>query len=397
MTSITELELQVLVASQPIGDYFLSAIPAKLLVEIAYADVRRLAEDPRDVERYLGIQRRLSSTRVKQIKKYIRSSDATFPTSVILAVEEECAEFDETRNVLVLRPYEPEEGSEERAIPYEKIAKILDGQHRLAAFLDDNNVWDATFDDIDFDLNVAIFVGADLSEQASIFATVNLAQTRVSKNLVYDLTELSNTPSPHKTCHNVAVALDSEESSPLFERIKRLGTATPGRRKEPLTQAAFVESLVRFLSQDPLQDRNDLLDGKKLKRATPEELKKTPFRNMFIAGKELDIAELLYNYFKAVEKKWPKSWNAVEATGNLLPKSNAFKALMRFLKDDVYLEIAEDDIGYVPSVEEFYPYFKPIKVRDQDFTTSNFAPGSGGQARFLKMLRREISLEDMIE
>lgn len=100
-----------------------------------------------------------------------------------------------------------------------------------------------------------IFIGADVAEQANIFATVNLAQTKVNKSLVYDLTELAKTQSPHKSCHNVAVVIDREESSPLFRRIKRLGTATPGRKHEPLTQAAFVESLVKFISGDPTQDR----------------------------------------------------------------------------------------------------------------------------------------------
>jgi hypothetical protein len=39
---------------------------------------------------------------------------------------------------------------------------------------------------------------------------------------VYDLTELAKTRSPHKTCHDVAVVLDNESSSPFYQRIKRL-------------------------------------------------------------------------------------------------------------------------------------------------------------------------------
>ena len=61
----------VLRVQQPIGDFYLAALPARTLVEISYADVRRLAEEQRDVERYLGIQRPISSRRIKQIKKYI--------------------------------------------------------------------------------------------------------------------------------------------------------------------------------------------------------------------------------------------------------------------------------------------------------------------------------------
>jgi hypothetical protein len=189
--------------------------------------------------------------------------------------------------------------------------------------------------------------------------------------------------------------LDREPKSPLHKRIKRLGTATPGRKFEPLTQAAFVESLVRFMSKDPDEDRRLMLAGKKLKRASNDELERTPFRNMFIDGKEVDVAEILFNYFGAVKAKWPQSWENLRRSSNLLPKSNAFKALMKYLKDDVYCQIVGKDFGKIPSQKEFSRYFTELEVSDDDFTTRNFAPGSGGQSTFLKMLRCEISIDDM--
>jgi hypothetical protein len=191
--------------------------------------------------------------------------------------------------------------------------------------------------------------------------------------------------------------LDTNKKSPLFQRIKRLGTKTPGREKEPLTQAAFVESLVRFISVDPVSDRNKLLDGKKPPRATPDELKKVPFRNMFLDKQDVEIAEIIFNYFSAVRKKWPESWENLAESGNLLPKSNAFKALMKFLREDAYLKIVGDDVGKVPSAKKFEPFFEDIDVRDSDFSTKNFVPGSGGQSMFLKMLRKEITRKDMLE
>ena len=152
---------------------------------------------------------------------------------------------------------------------------------------------------------MSIFIGADVFEQANIFATVILAQTKVNKSLVYDLTELADTPSPYRTCHNVAVALDREESSPLYHRIKRLGTATPGRKKEPLTQASFVEALVKFISIDPTQDRNLLLEGKRLKTASLNELVYCPFRNLFIKNHEVDIVEAFTTTLKRLKKSGP--------------------------------------------------------------------------------------------
>ena len=396
---MNEVKLAVLQVDQPIGTFYIASISSRDLVAISYSDVRRLVQDERDLERYLGIQRPVSPSRIKRIKEYIQSSDATFPTSVILAVDEKCAEFKEVTKQLgrlTLRAYnDPQD--DENSIPFERIAKVIDGQHRIAAFMDESHNFSFDLDNRPFDINVAIFIGADVSEQANIFATVNLAQTKVNRSLVYDLTELAQAPSPHKTCHNVAVALDAEPSSPLYKRIKRLGTATPGRKKEPLTQASFVESLVKFISLNPAKDRDIYLDGGKIKRISPEEHQKCPFRGLFVKGREVDISEILYNYFTAVRNKWPKSWDNIETVGNILPRSNAFKALMVYLREDVYPRLTEEQGVEIPTVDDFSTAFAHIKLKDKDFTTVNFKPGSGGQSTFLKMLRGQVSLSDMIE
>lgn len=111
---------------------------------------------------------------------------------------------------------------------------------------------------------MAIFIGADISQQANIFSTVNLAQTKVNKSLAYDLADLAKYRSPQKTCHMISVMLDSREDSPFYQRIKRLGVKTQGRvQLEPLTQAVFVEALMKFISAEPMKDR-DLLQRKKV-------------------------------------------------------------------------------------------------------------------------------------
>jgi len=392
------LEIRVLPVVQNIGEFFVSSIPARDLVEISYSDVRRLASDPRDFERYLGIQRPVSKKRVSEIKKYLDGSDATFPTPAIVSIDERCAVYDRETGILTLSEYVPD-NEDDDAIPFGKIARVIDGQHRIAAFLNEDKEWLFRESDkfSDFQFSLSIFIGADLSEQANIFATVNLAQTKVNKSLVYDLSGLAKTKSPFKACHNVAVMLDREHSSPFHGRIKRLGVATPGRSKEPLTQAAFVESLLPFISQDPMTDRNLYSNGKEPQFATKDELSKTPFRNLFLKGAEEDIGIILFNYFDAVRRKWPNSWKDFETSGNLLPRSNVFKALMKFLLEDAYPLAAGGNLGSIPSVTKYSQFFDPIDLRDDDFTTRNFVPGSGGQSTFLKLLRGQVTRSDLIE
>lgn len=388
------LSFSVFPVRQKDNEFYIASIPARDLVAISYADVRRLAEERRDVERYLGVQRPVSPDRIKQIRKYLESPDATFPTGIIIAIDERCVSLD--TGVMTLSPYQAEEGTDEQSIPFARIAKVLDGQHRLAGFLDDDRNWSFDFADETFELNACIFVGADMATQAEIFATVNLAQTKVNRSLVYDLQDFANSRNPFKTCHDVAVAMDRLDDSPLRERIKRLGVRTPDREGETITQAAFVESLVKLISKDPMRDRNAILDGKTLVYPSHEELMKTPFRGFFIRGDDLSIIEIVYNYFSAVRDKWPESWKDVTRKGNFIPRSNAFKALMRYL-GDVYVNIDDGDFTKIPSKEEFAPYFASVALTDELLNTKTFVPGSSGQSLFYRLLTGKVQVEDIVE
>lgn len=350
--------------------------------------------EERDVERYLGVQRPISKDRVRKIRDYILSPDPTFPTAIIIAVDEECVLYDpDVGEMTFVESHVGTDTEDGKEIPLGKIAKVLDGQHRLAGFLDENGDFD--IGGAEFDLNVSIFVGADLSVQAQIFATVNLAQTKVSRSLVYELEDLSKIRSPFKTCHKIAVALDSLESSPFFKRIKRLGVVTPGRSGETITQAAFVESLSKLISRDPFADRNALLDGLAPEKVGGDELKKTPFRNLFLDGNDFDIAENVDNYFRAVRDKWPNAWADTTRKSGILPKTNAFRAFMRHLRD-VYTDLAKIHGKVVPTAE-FAKIFVNIDLEDEALTTRNFKPGSSGESAFYKVLTGKSQPEDLFE
>ena len=146
-------------ARQPIGDLYIAVIPFKVLEKITYFDVRRVLQVERDVEKYLGIQRPLEERRVRDLENYVNYADATFPSAIIVAVEEEYANFDEVRKEMVLSNVMV--GGDKPTIAISRIARVLDGQHRVAgltAFKGDN-----------FDLPVTVFIGADISDQAHVF------------------------------------------------------------------------------------------------------------------------------------------------------------------------------------------------------------------------------------
>jgi DGQHR domain-containing protein len=210
---------------QPIGEFFVAVISARDLVDLSFTDVRDMRDN--DLDLYMGIQRRLSPSRSKELQAYVNTYDATFPTSVLLAVKEDNALWDGDSGTLTL--------TESESVDFSKIARIIDGQHRVDGL--------ANYRGDQFEVNVSIFVGTDISTQANIFSTVNLAQTKVNRSLVYDLLDYESKRSPQKTAHHITVALDKFPNGPFFHRIKRLGTGTAGRENETLTQAAVVEAL----------------------------------------------------------------------------------------------------------------------------------------------------------
>lgn len=368
---------------QPLGDFFIASVDFKTLCEITDFDVRRLI-DERGFETYLGIQRPLKQDRVKEIGEYVNTIDACFPTSVVLSVDGRSASYDEATGKLTLRNVpEPEEG--EAPILYREIAKVLDGQHRIEGL--------KNCEQEHFDLNVSIFIDADLADQAYIFSTVNLAQTKVNKSLVMDLYDLAKSRSPQKIAHHVVVALDQTEGSPFYRKIKRLGVSTVGRDFETTAQATFTQELLRYFCHNDIEqmkDRDLYKRGDTPSRVEQDEANKLIFRNMFIDNLDNDITDVVWNYFEAVSQRWDKAWNYT-GKGLILNKTNGFKALMRFMRD-AYLNCTAP--GGVPSTSDFLAVFSKIEIKDDDFNTDNYKPGSSGQAKLYRDFMSQSGLDE---
>ncbi len=349
--------------TQPIGTFYVGVMSAEDVLAISYADVRRI--ENRDIEKAIGIQRPLSPERVEEIRQYVRTVDASFPTSIILAVEGKDAEFDAREGKM-------------KITRDERVAKIIDGQHRIAGLEGFEGP---------FELNVTIFVDMDLEDQALLFATINLKQTRVSKSLAYDLFEYATGRSPQKTCHNIAKLLNSKTGSPFEEKIKILGLAT-GSPAETLTQAAFVDRLLPYITDNAMRDRDLIKRGKRLKRADETQGRQLIFRNMFIDSRDAEIARVLWNYFAAVAGRWPEAWSERRA-GSMLNRTNGFGGLMRFLRD-AYNSF--NQLDHVIPQSGFARIFERIKLRESDFTPDRYKPGTSGEALLYRDLLEQSGL-----
>jgi DGQHR domain-containing protein len=356
--------------SQPIGNFYIGVINSSDLVRISFADRRTIQEGKREIEVISGIQRQLSEKRVDELRKYVTNVDASFPTAVILAVGSEDAAFDEKSSTIRLRDRD-------------NVAKIIDGQHRIEGLVNYQS-------ESKFELNVTLFIDMDMEDQAILFSTINLKQTPVSKSLAYDLFDYAQTRSPQKTSHNIATVLNRRTDSPFYRKIMILGTAT-GHPNETLTQAAFIEPLMGYISRDPMSDRDLLRRNKTLPLATPAEIRvnKLIFRNLFIQDRDAEIAKLLSNYFTAVKEKWPEAWS-LRKPGLILNRTTGYRALMKFLPI-ACLSIGRD---FAVPTAEFRVVFEKIGLKDDDFTPENFKPGSSGQSQLFQRLMRDTKLDE---
>lgn len=370
------ITIPALKVSQPIGESFIASIPFKTLIRMSRFDVRRIMQVERPFETYLGIQRPVDPKRKEQLQAYVNFKDANFPGAVIIAIDADYAKFNEKNKSLEVRNWR--EGEEKPSANLGDIARVIDGQHRIAGL--------ENYHGEKFDIPVTIFVGADLSDQAYIFSTVNLEQTKVNKSLSYDLFALAKTRSPQKTAHNIAVALDRDPNSPFYQKIKRLGFAQRAGGTETLTQATFVEMLMSTISAEPKADRDLLLRGKTLERVRLDRPGQLVFRNLFIDEKDLIIAENVNNYFLAVSERWKTAWWAA-GTGIVLGRTNGFRALMRFLPLAYKYSLTTGD---VVSKDAFARLFAKIEVKDDYFNSERFAPGSSGESSLLQFLKDQL-------
>jgi len=368
MNDAPSVRIDALRVTQPIGDYFVGRASALDLLAICKFDFRRMTYQSGYID-FLGIQRKVSEKRARDIAQYAGTVDAVFPTSIVIAVPEKCVSIEnlceDRLQRLTIVGYEDKDHPELN-IALEEVASIIDGQHRLRGV--------QLSEGTGIELPVAIFIGTDDATDASIFSVVNLAQTKVNKSLVYDLFAVARTRSPEKTCHEVVVALDRMQESPFHDRIKRLGTATEGRFGETLAQATMVLGLLPYITSDALADRDR---GKRFGFWEPisgPQARRRIFFEFFRRGQDENILANVLNYFLAVKTRWPTAWEST-GRGNMINRTNGYNAFIRFLRP-AYLHITT--MPRVVRADEFGRVFDKVNLTDAEFNTNRFLPGTSG-------------------
>lgn len=332
--------------TQPVGDFWVAAIPAAVLLEATLPDRLRLLTDPAQQPQpkvdwelagaLAGTQRKLEGERLKQIAAFIDTLEATFPNSIILAVDEASANEDALPTWTIVAGEGGQIGK--LSVPQgARKARVVDGQHRLYAF---------TLVDPDtsknFELLCAVFFGIPDPMQAFIFATINTNQKPVRRGMAMNLYgyNVEDRPrsewSPEKLAVFMARRLNFEEDSALYRRVKIEAEGAPVPEllpggKRPITMAAVVDVVLGLVSRNPKRDRELLASRTGLltrgKRTALPRDDRAPLRNWYVDERDADIYALLKEFFRIV--------NGILWSGNqaILIRAVDIRALGDFLGD----------------------------------------------------------------
>lgn len=340
---------------QPAGSFLLTAMAANDIIRISRADPAKF--DAISMETVGGIQREPSRKRIKEIAEYSNTVDATFPTPILLALDTGSYVLDDNHI----------------EINGEKIADIVDGQHRVLGLKESSRA-------SEFVVPVVFILEATEEQKALIFATINGKQTKVPASIIFDLFRVTTTRSPQKTAHEIARAMNSTSSSPWFRRLKMLGKKTPSSI-ESLSQGTFIKFLLPHISADPVDDMDRIR-----KNQLPLVHDGCIFNEYFRNDQDSTILKILLNVFHAARNTWTTEWE--DPTGSVLTKTTGFSGIMRALPEMVNRGKQVNDL----SLEYFCGVFQRAQAamltQGIALTSEHFSSSASGEAQF-----RDIILE----
>ena len=385
------LRFPAIAVRHPLGEFYLTAIPARVLLEVTYSDVYTRLDD-----RDIGHQREIVPKRIKAIGRYIETRDAVFPGTIILAANTR-------RETGLIDPNDPScwrielDSSEDSAmckivVPTgEKLVAVVDGQHRLHGF-------EEVEEDLrDMHLPCAVFMGLPTPQQAAVFATINYNQKQVSKSLTYELFGCSVDDDaqeywpPEKLAVFFARRLSVDESSPFRNHIKVAAvdarmiaeSNTAIEREWLVSTATIVEGILSLITKNAILDRDRMLNRwfgsyKRIQLAKYDvDTEQPPLRSLYVDGdKDPFIYKVLLNYFKAVEVSF---WN--KSTALVLRKTAGVQALFQLLKALIRELIDGGDVTF----EAWQKVLE--KASRYDFSDAFFLESSArGRSRILTAL-----------
>lgn len=289
----------VIKVQQPLGTFYVASITARNLLKVCYSSPAELNSDGFNVN---GTQRLQDEKRLHEIADYIETHEAAFPNAIILGANYDSSGFF-IDDVAVAWSVKEDNGNYTLTIPTDnKIASIIDGQHRLNAF----NYSKDEF--LDIELLCAIYIDLPIPYHAFLFSTINFNQKKVDRSLAYNLFgfDIENSDPetwvPETLAVSIARRLNTEDT-PFRGKIT-LGVVEHSERQADtfsISMATVVDGILKLISKKPKKDRAGLMRDVPAKRNRSNlDDDGSPLRFMYLSGYDEAIYETILNYFRCI-------------------------------------------------------------------------------------------------
>lgn len=411
------MRVSALRVEQPIGAFFAVVLTARSLLELCYTKAVSAQLDAASGSYVVqGAQRLPDPRRLVAIADYIDQVDATFPNSIILAanfrkdeprvegdidsdLEDEPDEAEAQREyakrwVVEANPILDADGNQtgetyELVIPTaEKLAMVIDGQHRLFAFTG------AEPQRLDLQLLCSVFIDLPPPMQATIFATINSNQKPVDKSLTYELfgynisDEREDAWSPEKLAVFLARRLATDKESMMAGRIAVAprndfaSAQSIPKSQMKISFATIVGGIVRLISSNPKADATALKKSFFAKRSSLPAAKRNgpPLRDAYRTGDDALLYSATRNFVNAA---WKLFWDSAKPN-SFIRKTVGVQALF-----DIYREIAGPmyDNGEGDMTQEAFEA-KLMPASKIDFAHVRFQNASGSNRTAIRRIIR---------
>jgi DNA phosphorothioation-associated DGQHR protein 1 len=386
------LEINALKVKQPLGDFFVISIDAEKLLNVTFSEPLKYVDNKGNVQ---GSQRPKNTKRLKEIGKYIESVEMAFPNSIILT-----ANYNQNGHIVKNESdrwkiiENEDDGTYKLVIPKkQKLAAIIDGQHRLNGFdfVENKELLS------EIQLVCSVYFDLPNSYQAFLFATINSNQKKVDRSLALEQFGYNVDDEPEKswTPEKLAVflsrKLNTDIDSPLHKHIKVAPLNYEILFDSPVTDdwvvstATIVDGITGLISTNPKRDRI-LMQQKSLFSGRTREMLKdvrdsSPLRQEFLEKKDLTLYNTVINYFKVVEELF---WSNT-ARNSYIFKTVGIQALF-----DVLKFILKDNKNGDFENTDFYSYLS--KASNIDFSDKFFQSSGIGRGRIKNSINVMIGL-----
>lgn len=340
----------------PLGEFYLTSIPARILLEVMQIDRFKAYVEKGDRAVYSvgGVQRKELKSRKKLISEFVKSDEAVFPSSIIIAAndfsessgegEGDTESFDiddsigEISKKWTVEKYDCN-GQEHYKIDIpldSRGAFVIDGQHRLYGFWQLKRDYEQgalyeelqlSKDRLDTPLPCSVFFKIPKVFQAYIFATVNFNQKPVDKSLAYELFAFNlegepETWSPDKLAVFISRKLNSIQdediinfrsrtdiplrSDVFLRRIKVSGQSFEDQREDgtygqKISMSTMINGILPLISKNPQMDRAALY---RFEQERPRSIlidDKSILRKLYINYYDQDIYSIISRFFSVFE------------------------------------------------------------------------------------------------